>query len=83
MTSREQRALARSQWTARLVRGSDPGEQGSLELTANEAWLAVGELTRSLWLLQGGSDERRPRAQWPARLFRRGQERDDADADPA
>lgn len=72
--------MARSQWTARLVRGSDPGEQAPLELTPDEAWLAVGELTRSLWLLQGGGDERLPRAQWPARLFRRGQERDDADA---
>lgn len=83
MTSREQRALARGTWTTRLVRGSDPGEEAPLELTPDEAWVAVGELTRALWLLQGGTEERRPRAAWPARLFRRGQERDDADAEPA
>jgi hypothetical protein len=79
MTSKEQRALERSHWTGRLVRGPDPGDAEALQLTPEEAWVAVQQLTRSLWLLSSGNEELKPRAQWPARLFRPGQERDDAD----
>lgn len=79
MTSKEQRALARSQWTARLVRGPDPGDAEALQLTPEEAWVAVQQLTRSLWALRGENAVPKPRAQWPSRLFRPGQERDDAD----
>lgn len=80
MTSKEQRALARKEWTARLVRGPDPGDAEPAQLTSEEAWVAIQQLTHSLWVLSGGTEVRPPRAQWPARLFHRGQERDDADS---
>lgn len=78
VTPREERALKRAQWTARLVTGSDPGEEGRLELSPEEAWLAVGRLTRALWSLTGRRDVVAiPRGQWPVRLFERGEVRDD------
>ena len=77
MTPAEKRAGARGDWAARLVTGTDPGEEAPHELTPEEAWLAVGQLTRSLWLLTGHSVHVVPRAQWPARLFQPGEVRDD------
>ena len=82
VSSSEERALARANWVARLVSGSDPGEEGPHALSPDEAWLAVGHLTRSLWLLTGQAVANVPRAQWPARLFRRGEERDDGTEPP-
>lgn len=78
VTPKEERALQRAQWTARLVTGSDPGEEGRRELSPEEAWLAVGRLTRALWSLTGRDVVSGPRGEWPVRLFHRGEVRDDA-----
>lgn len=77
MTAQEERARARAQWTARLVQGNDPGEDGRHNLSPEEAWLAVGQLTRSMWLLAGNREAFPPRTDWPARLYHRGEVRDD------
>ncbi len=82
VTPAEQRAQARAQWTARILHGTDPGEETRQELSADEAWLAVGRLTRSLWELTGHSEVTKPRAEWPARLYHRGEARDDGSESP-
>lgn len=77
MTPAEERAAARANWNARIVAGNDPGEEGRQELSPEEAWLAVGRLTRSLLELTGRIETRLPRNQWPSRLYRRGEARED------
>ncbi len=57
--------------------GSDPGEEVRHDLSPDESWLAVGRLTRSLLELTGHTYELVPRKEWPARLYRRGEARDD------
>jgi hypothetical protein len=80
VTAREDRARARAQWTGRLVAGMDPGEEEPLQLSSEEAWLEVGRLTRLCWLMSGGTEDFLPRSEWPGRLFRRGEARDDGDS---
>jgi hypothetical protein len=76
MSTPEERAAARSTWPVTRAQLSAPESPAALDGTA--AWEAVMELTWEAYSLAGQMTEARPRAQWPARLFRPGEKRPDS-----
>jgi hypothetical protein len=52
--------------------------EASADLSGQEAWDAVMELTAEAWSLSGGVPAPLPRSQWPVRLYRPGEPRPDS-----
>ncbi len=77
MSTAEERARARATWPSRKTTLADQAEAVA-ELTGQEAWDAVMELTFEAWSLKGGIPPRLPRSPWPSKLFRPGDKRPDS-----
>ena len=76
MSTFEERASARSNWPVSRTTLTAPEAPAALEGTA--AWDAVMELTWEAYSLANQMPPPLPRAQWPSRLFRPGEQRADS-----
>ncbi len=77
MTTSAERAAARSRWPSRKCT-LDQMAEASADLTGQQAWDAVLELTLQAYSLAGALPPALPRSQWPSRLFRPGEKRPDS-----
>jgi hypothetical protein len=75
MSTAKERAEARASWPVKRV-SLDAAEPPAL--SASSGWHEVLELTWEAFSLAGEIPAALPRAQWPARLFRRGEQRPDS-----
>lgn len=74
MPTFDERAAARAHWP---VTPAD-AEAVDAPLDGAAGWDAVLELTWEAWSLAGKMPDPLPRAEWPTRLFRKGEERPDS-----